>query len=96
MFVTWLVFDVGGSFATALVIATVMGVPILAMRNLGPAEGWRRYALLVLTIAVLAPLAGLIRYGYLRLFDDGPPPSMTSSANRPSSFGCDTLSRPQC
>ena len=64
-FLGWLVHDMGGNFASMVVIAAVMGLPIVAVANLGPRAGWRRVAVLAATIALTAPLAGLVRLGFL-------------------------------
>ena len=62
----WLV-DLAGSFLFTLVLAAVMWLPIVAVGNLGPQAGWRRYAALALAIALIAPLAAVLRFAYLEL-----------------------------
>ena len=73
----FLLFIVGGSFVTALLIAIAMGLPILAVGNLGPQSGWQRIAALALVIALVAPAGAVLRLTYLELLnglDDGPSP----------------------
>jgi hypothetical protein len=66
-FLHWLFWDFGGNLISILVIAVVMGLPIVAAGNLGPQSGWRRYAALGLAIVFTAPLAAVSRFGYLAL-----------------------------
>src|SRR5574340_1087484 len=69
---SWARFQLFEAFACMAVIAAVMGLPIVAVRNLGPASGWRRAAALAATIAAMAPFGAAVRLGYLVWADDGP------------------------
>jgi LytS/YehU family sensor histidine kinase len=60
---------VGGTFVTELATALVMGLPILAIGNLGPASGWRRIGALVGAIAILAVAGAWMRQLYLVIVD---------------------------
>ena len=71
-FLDWLVHDLGEVFACMVVIAAVMGLPIVAVGNLGPQAGWRRVAALAATVALAAPMGALVRFGYLYAIDSGP------------------------
>ena len=73
-FLPFLAWQVGGTFASALLTALLMGLPIVAVGNLGPQDGWRRGAALALCIMAVAPIGIGIRIGFLRLLDDGPSP----------------------
>ena len=64
-FLDWLINDIGNNFASMVVIAALMGMPLVAVGNLGPQSGWRRLAALAATVALMAPVAGLVRLGYL-------------------------------
>ena len=59
-FLDWLVHDLGEGFACMVVIALAMGLPILAVGNLGPQSGWRRIAALALVIALVAPAGAVL------------------------------------
>ena len=62
----WLV-DLAGSFLFTVVIAAAMWLPIVAVGNLGPQAGWRRYAALTLAIVLTALLAAGLRFAYIEL-----------------------------
>jgi hypothetical protein len=64
-FLDWLVHDIGNNFVCTVVTAFLMGLPIVAIAKLGPQSGWRRVAALAATIALMAPVAGLVRLGNL-------------------------------
>ena len=69
----YLVFVVGGNFITSMLIALLMGLPILATSNLGPQRGVLRVAALALCIVAVAPIGVAIRMRYLSFVDDSPP-----------------------
>jgi len=73
-FLDWLIGDLGLNFASAVAVAFVMAVPIVVVANLGPRAGWRRVAALAATIALIAPVAGLVRYGGLLWLNDAGDP----------------------
>ena len=62
-FLGWLDHDLGEDFACMVAIAAVMGLPLVAVGNLGPQAGWRRVAALAATVALVGPAgrAGPIR-----------------------------------
>src|SRR5574340_1571214 len=60
---SWARFQLFEAFACMAVIAAVMGLPIVAVRNLGPASGWRRAAALAAAIAAMAPFGAAVRLG---------------------------------
>jgi signal transduction histidine kinase len=55
-------------FAWHLLVLVVMGLPLLAVGNLGPASGWRRWTALAAAIALTAPLAAVLRWFYLHTY----------------------------
>lgn len=73
-FLPFWVFQIGGTFASAMLTALLMGLPVLAVSNLGPQQGWRRAAALALCIVAVTPIGIGIRIGFLRLLDDSPSP----------------------
>jgi hypothetical protein len=72
IFLEWLRFQVLEAFACMLAIAAAMGLPIVAVRNLGPSSGWPRLAALAATVALTAPVGAGLRLGYLLWADDAP------------------------
>ena len=69
----WALERLGGEFACMAVIALAMAIPLLAVGRLGAPYGWRRYVALAVTIVLVsAPLACLIRVGYLAWAADEP------------------------
>jgi signal transduction histidine kinase len=73
-FLPFWVFQIGGTFASAMLTALLMGLPVIAVGNLGPQQGWRRAAALASCIVAVAPIGTAIRIGFLRLLDDSPSP----------------------
>jgi signal transduction histidine kinase len=71
-FVPFWVFQIGGTFASALLTALLMGLPVVAVGNLGPQRGWRRAAALALCIVAVTPIGIAVRIGFLALLVDGP------------------------
>ena len=69
---TYLVFVTGGTIASSMLTALLMGLPILVTGNLGPQHGWRRTAALLLCIVAVAPIGVGIRLAYLSLITDTP------------------------
>jgi hypothetical protein len=69
---TYLVLVTGGTFATSLLTALLMGLPILAAGNLGPQRGWKRVAALAACVVAVAPIGVAIRILYLASLDDSP------------------------
>jgi sensor histidine kinase YesM len=69
---TYLVLVTGGTFATSLLTALLMGLPILATGNLGPQQGWRRVLALAACIVAVAPIGIAIRIAYLSSLSDSP------------------------
>ena len=69
----WLV-DLVGNFLFTIVIAAVMWLPIVAVGNLGPQAGWRRYAALSLAIVLTALLSAALRFAYVQLTFRNPVP----------------------
>jgi signal transduction histidine kinase len=69
---TYLVLVTGGTFATSLLTALLMGLPILAAGNLGPQQGWRRALALAACIVAVAPIGIAIRIAYLSSLSDSP------------------------
>ncbi len=61
----WLLREVLAGFASNVVIATIMAMPLVAVGNLGPRSGWKRIAALALAIVMAAPLATLVREHYI-------------------------------
>ena len=62
----WLV-ALAGNFLFTIMIAAVMWLPIVAVGNLGPQAGWRRYAALSLAIALTALLSAALRFAFIEL-----------------------------
>jgi signal transduction histidine kinase len=53
-------------------------LPVVVVGNLGPQQGWRRYAALALAVLLLAaPIAGVLRFVYTTLVYDVPAGSVT-------------------
>ena len=75
---SFVVFELGGTWASAMLTALLMGLAILAVGNLGPQHGLRRIAALAACIAAVAPIGIGIRIGFLRLLDDSPSPMALS------------------
>ena len=73
----YLVFVTGGTIASSMLTALLMGLPILATSNLGPQHGWRRVAALALCIVAVAPVGVGIRFAYLWFITDGEPSPMS-------------------
>ncbi|MFL6698965.1 MAG: sensor histidine kinase [Vitreoscilla sp.] len=73
-FLPFWIFQIGGTFASAMLTALLMGLPVMAVGNLGPQQGWRRAVALTLCIVAVAPIGIGIRIGFLRLLDDSPSP----------------------
>jgi two-component sensor histidine kinase len=73
----YLVFVTGGTIASSMLTALLMGLPILATSNLGPQHGWRRVAALALCIVAVAPIGVGIRFAYLWLITGGEPSPMS-------------------
>jgi sensor histidine kinase YesM len=71
-FALWLRYQAFEAFACMVVIASVMGLPIVAVRNLGPQAGRGRLVALIVTIVLVAPLGAVVRLYYLVWADDYP------------------------
>ncbi|MDQ2734511.1 MAG: histidine kinase [Pseudomonadota bacterium] len=71
-FQVWLAWYVGAEFACILLIAATMAIPLVVVGNLGASEGRRRYLALAVTIALLAPVAGVERVAWLAWLNDDP------------------------
>jgi signal transduction histidine kinase len=71
-FLPFWVFQIGGTFASALLTALLMGLPVVAVGNLGPQQGWRRAAALALCVVAVTPIGIAVRIGFLALLDDAP------------------------
>ncbi|MEO8923818.1 MAG: hypothetical protein ABI330_13530, partial [Caldimonas sp.] len=71
-FQVWLAWYVGAEFACILLIAATMAIPLVVVGNLGAPEGRRRYLALAVTIALLAPVAGVERVAWLAWLNDNP------------------------
>ena len=61
----WLFHQVGGNSACMAIIAVLMATALVVVGNLGPQSGWRRAVALAVTIAAIAPLAGVVRLAWL-------------------------------
>jgi hypothetical protein len=72
-FTPYVLLEVGGTFVTALLTALAMGLPLLALGNLGPQSGWRRVALLAAAVPVVALAGVFLRTTYFHLLDPGDP-----------------------
>lgn len=78
-FLPFLVIQVGGTFVSAMLTALAMGLPILAIGNLGPQHGWRRAVALTLGILAVAPIGAIMRV-YTYAWIDESPPNFTPGA----------------
>ncbi len=64
-FLSWFQYQLFENFWSIAMIAALMGLPIVAVRNLGPASGWRRVAALGVTIVLMVPFAAVLRIATL-------------------------------